>query len=144
MDCISTRLPYRQTGAFSRIAMDYIDQATALKPFFLNPPSLQGIQKAIEARKQFPTNRSLLVTELEKQYSTIEKAEAVSKNIQALLLENTFTLTTAHQNNIFTGPLYFIYKILQSIRLAKNLKESLPQYDFVPVFYIGSEDADLD
>ncbi len=144
MDCTSTRLPYRQTGAFTKIALDYIDQAAALQPFFTHPPGLQGIQKAIEARKQFNTNRKVLVQELKKQYGEIRTSERVRKNIESLLSADTFTVTTAHQNNIFTGPLYFIYKIVHAIKLADHLKASFPQQDFVPVFYIGSEDADLD
>jgi bacillithiol synthase len=144
MDCTATRLPYRQTASFSKIAMDYLDQAEALKPFFAHSPTLAGIKKAIEARKQFATNRSLLVQELKKQYGGMEPGEKVNKSIESLLSENTFTITTAHQNNIFTGPLYFIYKILHTIKLAEHLKQSLPGNNFVPVFYIGSEDADLD
>lgn len=144
MNCTSTRLPYRETGAFSKIAMDYIDQAAALKPFFAYSPTLQGLQKAIEARKQFPTNRELLVQELKKQYNGAATSELVAKNIDSLLSTDTFTITTAHQNNIFTGPLYFIYKIIHVIKLADQLKAAEPGKHFVPVFYIGSEDADLD
>ncbi len=144
MDCISTRLPYRQTNAFSKTALDYIDQAPALRSFYAQLPSLQGIQKAIEAHLPFKTPREILVKELQKQYETVKTAERVQKNIQLLSSANTFTITTAHQNNIFTGPLYFIYKIIHAIKLADHLKASLPQYDFVPVYYIGSEDADLD
>lgn len=144
MDCTSTRLPYRQTGAFSKIALDYIDQASTLHPFFSHTPTLQGIQKAIEARKDFYTNRELLVQELKKQYEGVETSDRVKKNIESLLAADTFTVTTAHQNNIFTGSLYFIYKIVHAIKLADYLKASLPQNNFVPVFYIGSEDADLD
>ncbi len=144
MNCTSTRIPYRQTGAFSRIAMDYIDQATALRPFFGYPPTMQGIQKAIEVRKQFNLDREVLVQELRKQYEGVETSEKVKQNIEALLSPEAFTITTAHQNNIFTGPLYFIYKIVHAIRLADQLRETLPQHNFIPVFYIGSEDADLD
>ncbi|HMK24412.1 MAG TPA: bacillithiol biosynthesis cysteine-adding enzyme BshC [Chitinophagaceae bacterium] len=144
MNCTSTRLPYRQTGAFSKIALDYIDQAAALKPFFAHPPSLQGIQKAIDIRKKFATNREVLVQELKKQYSGVETSDKVRKNIESLLSADTFTITTAHQNNIFTGPLYFIYKIVHAIKLADHLKASLPKQNFVPVFYIGTEDADLE
>lgn len=144
MNCTSTRLPYRQTGAFSKIAMDYIDQAESLKPFFAYPPTMQGIQKAIDNRKQFSTNRQLLVQELKKQYEGIVTDDKIIQNIESLLSPNTFTVTTAHQNNIFSGPLYFIYKILHAIKLADSMKTSLPQYNFVPVFYIGSEDADLE
>lgn len=144
MDCTANRLPYRETGYFSKIILDYIDQAESVKPFFAFPPSLAGIQKAIESRKNFNTDRQALVAELKKQYSSVSSNKKVQQNIESLLSADTFTITTAHQNNIFSGPLYFIYKILHTIRLADHLKQSLPQYNFVPIFYIGSEDADLE
>jgi len=144
MDCIAARLPYRQTNHFTRIILDYLDHAESLKPFYLHQPSLQGIQKAINSRENFSTGRKVLAAELRKQYAAVTRSDAVQKNIEALLLENTFTITTAHQPNIFTGPLYFIYKILHAIKLAEYCKTSLPQYNFVPVYYMGSEDADLD
>jgi bacillithiol synthase len=144
MNCTSTRLPYRQTNAFSKIALDYIDQAASLKPFFAHPPSLQGIQKAVAARKQFGGNREVLVEQLKIQYKGVEAGSKTLANIEALSEENTFTVTTAHQNNIFTGPLYFIYKIIHVIKLADQLNTALPGQHFVPVFYIGTEDADLD
>ncbi|MBL7739775.1 MAG: bacillithiol biosynthesis cysteine-adding enzyme BshC [Chitinophagaceae bacterium] len=143
MDCTATRLPYRQTGSFAKIVIDYIDQAEALKPFYTHPVSLSGIQKAIDARKNFPTNREVLVAALKKQYGDLLNGK-VSENIGLLLSADTFAVTTAHQPNILTGPLYFIYKILHTIKLAEHLKTSLPQYNFVPVYYMGSEDADLD
>ncbi|MBI3138683.1 MAG: bacillithiol biosynthesis cysteine-adding enzyme BshC [Sphingobacteriales bacterium] len=144
MNFTSTRIPYRQTGAFSRIAVDYIDQAKALRPFYGEPLSLQGLTRAIENRKLFPGHRELLVQELKKQYEGVESPDKVQRNITSLLSPDTFTITTAHQNNIFTGPLYFIYKILHVIKLANELNTTLPAYHFVPVFYIGSEDADLE
>lgn len=144
MDCTSQRLPYRQTGYFSKTVLDYLDQTEAIKSFSAHPPSLAGLQQAIAARKKNPvTNRSLLVAHLKKQYADFSPSSLVTQNIESLLSPETFTITTAHQNNIFTGPLYFIYKILHVIKLAAHLKESLQQQHFVPVFYIGSEDADL-
>jgi bacillithiol biosynthesis cysteine-adding enzyme BshC len=144
MNCTSTRLPYRQTGAFSKIALDYIDQEASLKSFFSYPPTLRSIQKAIETKKKFVTNREVLVQELKKQYAGVDTNDKVKKNIELLLSSDSFTITTAHQNNIFTGPIYFIYKIVHAIRLADHLKTSLPNNNFVPVFYMGTEDADLD
>ncbi|MEI9810862.1 MAG: bacillithiol biosynthesis BshC [Bacteroidota bacterium] len=143
MDCKATRIPYRQAGVFSKVVTDYIDQAEAMKPFFIHPPVLSGIQKAIETRKSFQTNRTILVTELKKQYGDLLNGKTAA-NVEALLSADTFTVTTAHQPNILTGPLYFIYKILHAIKLAAYLKSLLPQYNFVPVYYMGSEDADLD
>jgi len=144
MDCSSIRIPYRQTGCFSKTVVDYIDQETSLKEFFNYPPTLQGIKKAIGDRTQFNYNRDVLVQELKKQYTSVAVSDKTKANIDSLASANTFTFTTAHQNNIFTGPLYFIYKILHTIKLAEYCKTNLPEYSFVPVFYIGSEDADLD
>jgi len=137
-------IEYTQTGYFSAIVNDYIAAHEKLRPFYQHPISVEGIAAAIEERKKYPANRKLLHAALKKQYSKIEKTEAVQLNIEKLLLENTFTVTTAHQPNIFTGPLYFIYKILHTIKLSEHLNTSIPNTHFVPVYYMGSEDADLD
>jgi bacillithiol synthase len=144
MDCIATRIPYRQTNAFSKTILDYLDHVDTLRPFYQQPPTIQGIRDTITARKALPVDRKTLVAELKKQYAGVKVTAATEKNIAALGNETGFTITTAHQPNIFTGPLYFIYKILHTIRLAENCKTLLPEYDFVPVYYMGSEDADLD
>ena len=144
MDCISARLPYRQTSYFTKTILDYLDHAEGLKPFYSHSASLKGIQDAINQRQSFPVNRKVLVEELKKQYAGLVTADSIQRNIEALLSDNTFTITTAHQPNIFTGPLYFIYKILHAIKLAEFCRSSLPQYNFIPVYYMGSEDADLD
>lgn len=95
------------------------------------------------SRKSFKTDRETLVGVLNEQYNSVEITGKIRANLDSILSQDTFTVTTAHQNNIFTGPLYFIYKIVHAIRLADHLKEMLPAYHFVPVFYMGSEDADL-
>ncbi len=144
MDCTVQRLTYRHTGAFPKIVLDYLEDAKELRSFYAFRPDLEGIKKAIEVRKQFVTNRIALVQHLEKQYNNMPVSEAVLKNINLLAGEHAFTITTAHQPNLFTGPLYFIYKILHAIKLANVLKLQLPSFHFIPVFYIGSEDADAD
>ena len=144
MNSTSARLPYRQTNSFTKIILDYLDRAEDLKPFYCHAPSLQGIQKAITERQKFSTNRAVLVEQLKKQYNTVTVPKAIKENLEALLSENTFTITTAHQPNIFTGPVYFIYKIIHAVKLAEHLNTALPSYKFVPVYYMGSEDADLD
>lgn len=136
-------IPYSETGKFSKIVLDYIDQPRNLDSFFEHPVSIEGIKASVIQRKKFNTNRQLLVEQLQNQYKSIHDSDSVQANIHALLQENTFTVCTAHQPNIFTGHLYFIYKILHTIRLAGELKKQLPQHNFVPVFFMGSEDADL-
>ncbi|MES2649938.1 MAG: bacillithiol biosynthesis cysteine-adding enzyme BshC [Bacteroidota bacterium] len=141
-DCAS--LTYEDTGYFSPLVIDYLKQAEDLKAFYAHPPDLYGINAAIMARQQFNQPRALLVKALQKQYEGTALSTRVSDNIEALLQTATFTVTTAHQPNILTGPLYFIYKILHAIKLSADLKDKFPAYHFVPVYYMGSEDADLE
>lgn len=137
-------ISYESTGYFSKLVLDYIKADEKLQTFYKYPISLQGIKSSIEARKQFDTPRKLLIRELQKQYEGIELTLLQKENLQSLLLANTFTICTAHQPNIFTGHLYFIYKILHAIKLAEHLKQVLPENNYVPIYYMGSEDADLD
>jgi bacillithiol synthase len=139
----ASSVPYEATGYFSKIVLDYIAGEAALKPFYAYEPSVKGIESAI-AERTFDCNRSLLVSELLKQYETTNFSGKVKDNIDRLTDAGTFTICTAHQPNIFTGHLYFIYKILHAIKLANHLNEALPRYHFVPVYYMGSEDADLE
>jgi len=144
MNWIPAHLPYGQTGYFSAIITDYLQQATTLKPFYAHPVSPEGALAAVEARKKAPVNRRVLVEVLQEQYRQVEESEPVRANIEKLSGENTFTVVTAHQPAIFTGTLYFVYKILHTIKLAQRLSAEQPGHHFVPVFYMGSEDADLD
>ena len=137
-------IPYAQTKAFSSIVTDYVDGAESLQAFYQHAPNIEGIKNAILQRKQHPINRAALVQTLQQQYSELPLHEKVQANVEKLLLENTFTITTAHQPNIFTGHLYFVYKILHAIKLAETLHKELPEHHFVPVYYMGSEDADLE
>ena len=144
MDCTFTQLSYGDTGYFSNLVSAYINGVENLKPFYSHPVSPAGVAAAIEERKKFKVNREVLVEELRSQYKSLPQSPAVTKNVDLLLKENTFTITTAHQPAIFTGTLYFIYKIIHAIKLADHLNQQLPEYHFVPVFYMGCEDADLD
>jgi bacillithiol biosynthesis cysteine-adding enzyme BshC len=144
MDCNCTKLTYGETGYFSNIVTAYISGDEKLKPFYKHPVSIEGIANAIEERKKFKVDRKLLVEELTKQYSPLLVSEKVNNNISLLAKENTFTICTAHQPAIFSGNLFFIYKILHTVKLAEELNKKFPENNFVPVFYMGSEDADLD
>lgn len=140
----SQYIPYSETGKFAKIILDYVAGANNLKDFYEHEANISGITASINERKNFNTNRKLLVEQLQLQYKNIRDSDKVNANIDSLSDENTFTVCTAHQPNIFTGHLYFIYKILHTIKLADNLKKQLPPYNFVPVFFMGSEDADLE
>jgi bacillithiol biosynthesis cysteine-adding enzyme BshC len=139
-----TYLPYKDTGYFSKLVTDYLAEKDELKPFYIFSPSKEGILQAIQQREQFPVNRQLLTKVLHHQYENLTRHEKVEHNLALLNKENTYTICTAHQPNLATGYLYFIYKIIHAIKLAEELDKEYPDKNFVPVYYMGSEDNDLD
>ncbi|MDQ1167097.1 bacillithiol biosynthesis cysteine-adding enzyme BshC [Flavobacterium sp. SORGH_AS_0622] len=141
-DCIS----FQSSGYFSKLMQDYLDQKTELKPLYNNFPTLENFEKQIaEKASNFDNNnRTALVDTLKKQYENIDISESTQHNITLLALENTFTITTGHQLNLFTGPLYFLYKIISTINLTKELKSKYPSYNFVPVYWMATEDHDFE
>ena len=132
------------TGQFSTLFLDYLRQKPELKDFYGLFPSLGNVEEQIK-RKVFPKeNRLALAAALENQYQGIPNLEKTLAQISLLREENTFTITTGHQLNLFTGPLYFIYKIVTVVNLAQKLKAIYPSYNFVPVYWMASEDHDFD
>ncbi len=143
MPDVFTYLSYGDTQRFSRLVTDYTEGRVS-NAFFAFSPGSEGVQQAITSRETFPVNRQLLVNVLNAQYSGLEQSEKLAANIVLLAEGTTFTVTTAHQPNLMTGYLYFVYKILHAIKLADELTSQYPGKNFVPVYYMGSEDADLD
>ncbi len=143
MTATAERLAYRDTGFFSEMILDYLEGHPGLSSCYRWPVDAEGIRGAMEARRNFTTDRGLLVQVLQEQYAG--RASALQQEqIEQLASPHTFTVCTAHQPNLFTGHLYFVYKILHCIRLSRELNELFPGERFVPVYYIGSEDADLE
>lgn len=141
-DCIY--IPNKDTGYFSPLVNDYLDGKNELAPFYNYRPDYEGIELAIKERSNYPVNRQLLSETILKQYAGLNVADKVSTNIELLKKDTTYTICTAHQPNLLTGYLYFIYKIAHAIKLSQSLNEKYPDKHFVPVYFMGSEDNDLD
>ena len=140
----STSISYSDVGMLSQLTRDYLDEKEVVKPFYKRKSKIGNIHEAIKNKEDFPhSNRETLVQVLKDQYKEL-KSKAVHKNINLLLKRNTYTVTTGHQLNLFTGPLYFIYKIVSAIQTAKELKLQYPEINFVPVYWMATEDHDFE
>ncbi|MDY8134053.1 bacillithiol biosynthesis cysteine-adding enzyme BshC [Aquimarina sp. 2201CG5-10] len=141
-DCI----PFRDANYFSTFICDYLDEKTELQQFYNRFPKLDNFKDQIEEKKQSFSDeaRGVLVDALKNQYSNINVSEVTQQNIELLSDTKTFTVTTGHQLNLFTGPLYFLYKIVSTINLTTVLKERYPEYNFVPIYWMATEDHDFD
>lgn len=143
-DCIH----FKETNYFSKIILDYLDGDAKLKPFYHYAPSIESFSEAIEKKSLPAPTRSILKTSIEQQYRAskidLVQYELVQSNLNALLDEDTYTLTTGHQLCMFSGPLYFFYKILSVITLSRKLNNIFPKKKFVPVYWMATEDHDFD
>ncbi|MDF0708708.1 bacillithiol biosynthesis cysteine-adding enzyme BshC [Flagellimonas okinawensis] len=139
-------IPFKETGYFSRLICDYLDQKETLSPFYNRYPKPENFGDQIkEKAANYPkSNRSVLVGSLIEQYKGVNVSKETQKNIDSLGSENTFTVVTGHQLNLFTGPLYFLYKIVSTINLAKRLNKQHPDQHVVPIYWMASEDHDFD
>lgn len=138
---------YKDTGYFSHTVIDYLEDKPELRPFYGFRPDWDGFKSILNSKKVV-ANRALLVKLLHDQYQKTglldsSASQPVADNITLLGQENTYTITTGHQLNIFAGPLYFIYKIVTAIKLSRQLKEKFPDKNFVPVYWMASEDHDF-
>ena len=140
----SEKIALHDTHQFSPLFLDYLSGKDNLKPFYHLPPTPESFKEQIQHKKFNPSLRKQLQEVLKEQYKGISGAPAVQHNIDILEKENTFTITTGHQLNIFTGPLYFIYKIVTVINACQELKKLYPEFNFVPVYWMASEDHDFE
>lgn len=136
-------LPLAQTGHFSPIFLDYLNEEPKLRPFYGQAPKAENFGQQLQQKEFSVEKRRLLQEVLRKQYKGLALEGPVAHNLEALGKPTTYTLTTGHQLNIFTGPLYFIYKIAATIRACQELQQQYPDKQFVPIYWMASEDHDL-
>ena len=140
------KIPRSHTGYFTEQQLALASDQEKVLPFIQQTFSREHFAKQI-ARKENTFNtaqRAVLKSYFEKQYSDKTPSTTVQANIQNIERENCFTITTGHQLNIFTGPIFMIYKILHVIRLTEELQKDYPEMIFVPVFWMATEDHDFE
>lgn len=139
------KLPLISTELFEKTIISYINGNTTIERLYHFNPDLKGFKERISRGCSPKVEREKLVDLLLSQYSAaeIELLPDVKKNILSLSLSTTFTVTTGHQLNIFSGPLYVLFKLLSTINLAERLKHEFPAYNFVPVYWMATEDHDI-
>lgn len=139
-------IPFVETGYFSDLMCDYLSDKKELQSFHSGLPSFENLyEQALKKSKLFsPQIRQTLCDRLRSQYSSIQMSSSVAENLQLLENKNTLTVTTGHQLCLMTGPLYFIYKIVSTIKLCRQLKDRYPDMDFVPIYWMATEDHDFE
>ena len=141
---IVSEIPLQTIPGFSKLVGSYLSMDPALKNLYKYDSNIDSFAKIIADKAKDNTDRELLVRVLKKQYANVTMTDHTALNIELLNSPKTFTITAAHQPCVLLGPIFNIYKIASTINLASQLKAKYPDNNFVPVFWMGSEDHDFD
>ncbi len=134
-------------GFLSSTTTSFLKKDPQLTKLLSENHPFYSVQKAIELKSDFaPHKRKILFDTLKNQYQSAKliASEKVQKNIDLLLYENTFTITTGQQLHLFLGPGFMVYKLISTILAAENYKAQFPDKNFVPIYWLASEDHDFD
>ena len=131
-------------GKFSTLVRDYMNERQTTSDFYNRFPSEDSLVKQTKDKLKSFKNREILCDSLEKQLSFLELTEPQTENLEKLRKDNTVTITTGHQLNLFTGPVYIFYKILQVVKCCDYMNDRHPEFNFVPIFWMATEDHDFE
>ena len=70
-------------------------------------------------------------------------SDKAQKNLDDLANPESIILITGQQLGIFASPIYTIYKLITTIKLAEVLNQKNNTYKFIPVFWLETEDHDF-
>ncbi len=140
----TTSLPLLAITSPEQLVQDYLNGQIAVQSLAYQMPTLSDFQQAINRKTFDHQHRSVLIEELTKQHQHLTLSDQSSNNLALLAKENTYTITTGHQLCLFTGPLYFVYKIVSTIKLTEELRKAYPNYHFVPIYWMATEDHDVE
>lgn len=145
---------FSKLPTFHKLFLDYIstdeEEFNKIKNFFYaSYRDNEEIFKVIDSKSHnYNSSRyfdkHVLIDILKRQNVTFGASEKTAANIEQLADENTFAVVTGQQVGLYTGNFYTILKTITAIKLADDLKNRFPQYNFVPVFWLESDDHDIE
>lgn len=141
---VINKIAFNDIESIPKLVKDFLNQQ--IEGFEENTFSISHFKKQIIAKQSSfdTTKREVLYKALQEQLSEVQLSEIQQQNLENLRSQNTFTITTGHQLNLFSGPVFFIYKILQTIKTCIFLKENFPENNFIPVYWMATEDHDFE
>ncbi|WP_027380381.1 bacillithiol biosynthesis cysteine-adding enzyme BshC [Chryseobacterium daeguense] len=138
------KISFQDIESIPQLIKDFLNQK--IEGFENKTFSLENFRQQIHLKIDNTLSlqqREKLSDTIESQLSDLKLSSSQRTNLENIKQPNTFTITTGHQLNLFSGPVFFVYKILQTIKTCSYLKENFPDFNFVPVYWMASEDHDF-
>ena len=118
------------------------NQPSGLYPSEGLSANVTPILEAIAAKYSLAQRNVLQTVFSEQMHGALTNAQQA--NINLLGNPNAFTVVTGQQIHIGLGPAYVLYKIVSAINYCNHLKVAHPNRHFVPVFWMATEDHDVE
>jgi bacillithiol biosynthesis cysteine-adding enzyme BshC len=136
-DCIS----FNSIPHTTRIFSDFLSYTPEIRKFFPTPPDVAHVAAFAKSVPRDRERQSCVADTLEKQNRAWGASEPTLRNIQRLR-DGAFAVVTGQQVGLFGGPLMSLFKAASVLALAKQVEQS--GVECVPVFWLATEDHDLD
>ena len=135
-------IPFQDINFYKPLIADYLNQKSDVEPLVSHFFDEKNIEHFIQKRQKFDVDRDMLFEAVADQYKN--SGCQVPEHLTLLKEKNTFTVTTGHQLSLMGGPLFLVYKIITTIDLTQRLNQKYSKYNFVPVFWMATEDHDFE
>ncbi len=139
---------------FTPLVKDYLTRFSEapVREFFPIAPDApqEQMKRLIDARLTHeatlpPTHRTTVTKSMRIYHESLgEMSPAIARNLELLESPGTLAIVTGQQTGMLDGPLYSFYKAFTAIELANDFRARFPEHSFVPVFWIETEDHDLE
>ena len=139
MECRA--LSFRQLPHQPRLFLDFFDSFARVSKFYEHPPTFESVKSAARALDYPPERRSEVTAILRGQNARFGAGDATRQNLERFA-KGAVAVVSGQQVALFSGPGYAIYKAISAIHIAQELTSS--GIDAVPVFWMATEDHDLD
>src|SRR6266436_5927235 len=123
------------------LLLDYLNRYERVSAFYQHKPQLESVLR-VARDLQFPADRRSAVTAILGQQNDLLGSGAATRANLDRLEKGAVAVVSGQQVGLFGGPAYAVYKAIAAVRIAKDLAEQ--GIDAVPVFWMATEDHDLD
>ncbi len=137
---------YSDIPGYQNLFLDYVYEFENVEKFysknFRDTSAYTAHFEKLKGREQSLRNNVAGI--IAKQHKGEKLSRQTELNIRLLKEKNTVAVITGQQVGIFGGPLYTFYKTITTIKLAQQLQERFVDYNFIPVFWLETEDHDFE
>ncbi|MDZ7374616.1 MAG: bacillithiol biosynthesis cysteine-adding enzyme BshC [candidate division KSB1 bacterium] len=140
----SEPIPLDKLPGLPQLTRNYLCDFDRVAALFDAPPSLnRSWSESADGNRRQRVNPAALAEILEDQNRSLGAPARSLANVRLLAQEETLAVVTGQQVGYLGGAAYTLHKALTAVRLAEHIARTTGR-PCVPVFYLVSEDHDLD